>query len=166
MRVLLVAVVLAWGIAAGLGVVAFSGFLPAGDAGPTGQTGIPGESVKGEQGDPGVIGAKGPTGNAGANAAKPVDPCSLPNLCGDNGEGMMCNPDTGQSYIPDDPRQYCDSNGHLTSVPTAGYQCRVGDETRFQVCAGHKQWVDEQVEYMNCLNNGGTWDVVNQRCKG
>jgi hypothetical protein len=48
--------------------------------------------------------------------------------------------------------------------PTYGYQCRDGDEAKYQVCAGHKAWVDGQVEFTNCLESGGTWDIENQRC--
>lgn len=48
--------------------------------------------------------------------------------------------------------------------PTAGYQCRDGDEKLYEVCAGHKAWVDGQVEYANCLDGGGTWNVALQRC--
>jgi hypothetical protein len=46
--------------------------------------------------------------------------------------------------------------------PTYGYQCRDGDEAKYQVCAGHKAWVDGQVEFTNCLDSGGTWD--NEQC--
>lgn len=48
--------------------------------------------------------------------------------------------------------------------PQYGYQCRDGDETKYEVCAGHKAWVDGQLEYANCLAGGGTWDVDTQRC--
>jgi hypothetical protein len=49
--------------------------------------------------------------------------------------------------------------------PQFGYQCRDGDERKYDVCAGHKAWVDGQREFTDCLNGGGTWDVANQRCK-
>lgn len=50
------------------------------------------------------------------------------------------------------------------SAPTAGYQCRDGDEKHYEVCAGHKEWVDGQVEFAECHDNGGTWSVRGQRC--
>ncbi|MDT7800147.1 MAG: hypothetical protein QOI78_3580 [Actinomycetota bacterium] len=49
-------------------------------------------------------------------------------------------------------------------APQYGYQCRDGDETKYEVCAGHKAWVDGQLELTNCLDGGGTWDVDTQRC--
>ncbi|MEU0794381.1 hypothetical protein ABZ342_30350 [Amycolatopsis sp. NPDC005961] len=49
--------------------------------------------------------------------------------------------------------------------PQFGYQCRDGDETKYDVCAGHKAWVDGQREFTDCLDGGGTWDIENQRCK-
>jgi hypothetical protein len=49
--------------------------------------------------------------------------------------------------------------------PQFGYQCRDGDETKYEVCAGHKAWVDGQREFTDCLDHGGTWDIENQRCK-
>lgn len=49
--------------------------------------------------------------------------------------------------------------------PQFGYQCRDGDETKYDVCAGHKAWVDGQLEFTDCLDSGGTWDIENQRCK-
>ncbi|MFJ7214857.1 hypothetical protein [Amycolatopsis sp. NPDC098790] len=48
--------------------------------------------------------------------------------------------------------------------PQYGYQCRDGDETKFEVCAGHKAWIDGQREFTDCLNGGGTWDIDTQRC--
>lgn len=48
--------------------------------------------------------------------------------------------------------------------PQYGYQCRDGDETKYDVCAGHKAWVDGQREFTDCLDGGGTWDVDTQRC--
>jgi hypothetical protein len=48
--------------------------------------------------------------------------------------------------------------------PRYGYQCRDGDEVKYDVCAGHKAWVDGQREFTDCLDGGGTWDEVNQRC--
>lgn len=48
--------------------------------------------------------------------------------------------------------------------PQYGYQCRDGDETKYEVCAGHKAWVDGQREFTDCLDGGGTWDVDTQRC--
>ncbi|GHF56017.1 hypothetical protein GCM10017566_31410 [Amycolatopsis bartoniae] len=50
------------------------------------------------------------------------------------------------------------------AAPRYGYQCRDGDEKLYSVCAGHKEWVDGQLEYTNCLSGGGTWDVKTQRC--
>ncbi|WP_162788786.1 hypothetical protein [Amycolatopsis albispora] len=50
-------------------------------------------------------------------------------------------------------------------APTAGYQCRDGDEERHEVCAEHKRWVDGQVEFTNCLDSGGVWDEEAQRCE-
>lgn len=49
--------------------------------------------------------------------------------------------------------------------PQFGYQCRDGDESKYDVCAGHKAWVDGQREFTDCLNGGGTWDIDTQRCK-
>ncbi|WP_091508012.1 MULTISPECIES: hypothetical protein [Amycolatopsis] len=49
-------------------------------------------------------------------------------------------------------------------APQYGYQCRDGDEKLYSVCAGHKQWVEGQLEYTNCLDSGGTWDIDAQRC--
>ena len=48
--------------------------------------------------------------------------------------------------------------------PQYGYQCRDGDELKYDVCAGHKAWVDGQREFTDCLDGGGTWDQVAQRC--
>ncbi|HVW44078.1 MAG TPA: hypothetical protein VHC18_22280 [Amycolatopsis sp.] len=48
--------------------------------------------------------------------------------------------------------------------PTAGYQCRDGDEKLYEVCAGHKAWIDGQLECTNCLDSGGTWNIELQRC--
>jgi hypothetical protein len=48
--------------------------------------------------------------------------------------------------------------------PQFGYQCRDGDELKYDVCAGHKAWVDGQREFTDCVAGGGTWDVANQRC--
>lgn len=48
--------------------------------------------------------------------------------------------------------------------PQYGYQCRDGDEVKYEVCAGHKAWVDGQREFTDCLAGGGTWDVGTQRC--
>ncbi len=48
--------------------------------------------------------------------------------------------------------------------PQYGYQCRDGDETKYEVCAGHKAWVDGQREFTDCLDGGGTWDIDTQRC--
>ena len=48
--------------------------------------------------------------------------------------------------------------------PQYGYQCREGDELKYKVCAGHKAWIDGQLEFTNCLSNGGTWDIGRQRC--
>jgi len=45
-----------------------------------------------------------------------------------------------------------------------GYQCRDGDETKYQVCAEHKAWVDGQLEFTNCTSTGGTWSDEEQRC--
>ncbi len=49
-------------------------------------------------------------------------------------------------------------------APQYGYQCRDGDEAKYQVCAGHKAWVDGQLEFTGCLDGGGTWDADTQRC--
>lgn len=59
-----------------------------------------------------------------------------------------------QTSAPQEPR----------TAPTAGYQCRDGDEALYPVCAGHKAWVDGQVEVANCQNSGGTWDIASQSC--
>ncbi|SDZ30609.1 hypothetical protein SAMN05421504_11291 [Amycolatopsis xylanica] len=48
--------------------------------------------------------------------------------------------------------------------PMFGYQCRDGDEKKYEVCAGHKAWVDGQLEFANCLSSGGTWDIERQVC--
>jgi hypothetical protein len=48
--------------------------------------------------------------------------------------------------------------------PQFGYQCRDGDEVKYPVCAGHKEWVDGQREFTDCLAGGGTWDQATQRC--
>jgi len=48
--------------------------------------------------------------------------------------------------------------------PQYGYQCRDGDELKYDVCAGHQAWVDGQREFTDCLTGGGTWDVDTQRC--
>ncbi|WP_328615788.1 hypothetical protein OHS18_02775 [Amycolatopsis sp. NBC_00355] len=48
-------------------------------------------------------------------------------------------------------------------APQYGYQCRDGDEAKYEVCAGHKAWVDGQREFTDCLDGGGTWDVDTQR---
>ncbi|MFI5585658.1 hypothetical protein ACIA5G_11535 [Amycolatopsis sp. NPDC051758] len=48
--------------------------------------------------------------------------------------------------------------------PQYGYQCRDGDELKYDVCAGHKAWVDGQREFTDCLDGGGTWDQAAQRC--
>ncbi|HEY3469723.1 MAG TPA: hypothetical protein VGL47_31650 [Amycolatopsis sp.] len=48
--------------------------------------------------------------------------------------------------------------------PQYGYQCRDGDELKYEVCAGHKAWVDGQREFTDCLTGGGTWDEATQRC--
>ncbi|GAB2977991.1 hypothetical protein LWP59_38915 [Amycolatopsis acidiphila] len=48
--------------------------------------------------------------------------------------------------------------------PQYGYQCRDGDEKLYSICAGHKAWVDGQLELTNCLDSGGTWDIEHQRC--
>ena len=50
-------------------------------------------------------------------------------------------------------------------IPTAGYQCRPGDEKLFEVCASHKAWVDGQVESANCMKSGKTWDIATQKCR-
>jgi cytoskeletal protein RodZ len=50
-------------------------------------------------------------------------------------------------------------------IPTAGYQCRPGDEKLFEVCASHKAWVDGQVESANCMKSGRTWDIAAQKCR-
>lgn len=50
------------------------------------------------------------------------------------------------------------------SAPTAGYQCRPGDNAVYEVCAGHKEWVDGQREYADCQNGGGTWNIARQEC--
>lgn len=49
-------------------------------------------------------------------------------------------------------------------APQYGYQCRDGDEAEYEVCAGHKAWVDGQLEFTGCLDGGGTWDTDTQRC--
>jgi hypothetical protein len=49
-------------------------------------------------------------------------------------------------------------------APQYGYQCRDGDEVKYDVCAGHKAWVDGQREFTDCLDGGGTWDADTQRC--
>lgn len=48
--------------------------------------------------------------------------------------------------------------------PKYGYQCRTGDERKYAICAAHDDWVDGQVEFDNCMSNGGTWDVDKQKC--
>jgi hypothetical protein len=48
--------------------------------------------------------------------------------------------------------------------PQYGYQRRDGDEKLYSVCAGHKSWVDGQLEFTNCLDSGGTWNIEHQRC--
>ena len=48
--------------------------------------------------------------------------------------------------------------------PKYGYQCRPGDAERYDVCAGHKAWVEGQREYANCLDSGGTWDIPSRSC--
>lgn len=49
--------------------------------------------------------------------------------------------------------------------PQFGYQCRDGDEAKYEVCAGHKAWVDGQREFTECLDSGGTWDTATDRCQ-
>ncbi|WIX99260.1 hypothetical protein QRX60_35140 [Amycolatopsis mongoliensis] len=49
--------------------------------------------------------------------------------------------------------------------PRFGYQCRDGDERKYDVCAGHRAWVDGQREFTGCLDSGGNWDIENQRCE-
>lgn len=48
--------------------------------------------------------------------------------------------------------------------PTAGSQCRPGDEKRYRVCAEHKAIVGGQVEFNNCIKSGGKWDIPTQSC--
>jgi len=48
--------------------------------------------------------------------------------------------------------------------PRYGYECRDGDELKYDICAGHKAWVDGQREFAECLSGGGTWDEATQRC--
>lgn len=48
--------------------------------------------------------------------------------------------------------------------PRYGYECRDGDELKYDICASHKAWVDGQREFADCLSGGGTWDEVTQRC--
>ncbi|WP_236790579.1 hypothetical protein [Amycolatopsis sp. GM8] len=50
------------------------------------------------------------------------------------------------------------------AAPQYGYQCRDGDDKVYSVCAGHKAWVDGQLDYANCLDSGGTWNIERQRC--
>jgi hypothetical protein len=52
----------------------------------------------------------------------------------------------------------------VRKAPQYGYQCRDGDEVKYEVCAGHKAWVDGQREFTDCLDGGGTWDIDTQRC--
>ncbi len=56
------------------------------------------------------------------------------------------------------------NNGTHRTAPTIGADCRPGDEKDYRVCAGHKAWVDGQLEYANCLDSGGSWDIPDQSC--
>jgi hypothetical protein len=49
-------------------------------------------------------------------------------------------------------------------APKYGYQCRAGDEKKYAICAGHDDWVNGQLEYMDCLDGGGTWNADQQVC--
>jgi hypothetical protein len=49
-------------------------------------------------------------------------------------------------------------------APTAGYQCRDGDEELYPVCASHKAWVDGQRESA-CISAGRTWDIPTRECR-
>lgn len=67
-----------------------------------------------------------------------VDPCEQTGTCGESGEGMP--------------------------EPTAGYQCWEGAEEIYDVCRQHKEWVDGQVEYAECIDAGGSWNIARQTC--
>ncbi|WP_199431667.1 hypothetical protein [Qaidamihabitans albus] len=49
-------------------------------------------------------------------------------------------------------------------TPTAGYQCIEGDEDIYEVCAAHEAWVAGQVEFAECTNSGGDWNIPLQEC--
>lgn len=48
--------------------------------------------------------------------------------------------------------------------PKYGYQCGPGDAERYDVCAGHKAWVEGQREFTECKGSGGTWEIPSQSC--
>lgn len=50
-------------------------------------------------------------------------------------------------------------------IPQYGYQCMPGDEKLFDVCAGHKAWIDGQIEFDDCITSGRTWDIAAQKCR-
>ena len=53
----------------------------------------------------------------------------------------------------------------VRQAPQYGYQCMPGDEKHYSVCAGHKAWIDGQIEYDNCINSGRSWDIAAQKCR-
>lgn len=79
---------------------------------------------------------------------------------------------TGKAVVSTRPTAVDEASGeHATAphterrhAPSYGAQCMPGDEQHYSVCAGHKRWVDGQVEYANCLHSGGHWDVASQSC--
>ena len=45
----------------------------------------------------------------------------------------------------------CVSEPPNRPIPQYGYQCMPGDEKLFEVCAGHKAWIDGQKAHGDCI---------------
>lgn len=79
--------------------------------------------------------------------------------------GQPTSESTGPGPTPEPANEVPEPSETTRTPPTAGYQCLEGDEKIYDVCAGHKAWTEGQIEYAECIDSGGVWDVPSQTCE-
>lgn len=66
-------------------------------------------------------------------------------------------------YVAPVIRHYVAPAPPVHHIPQSGAECGPGD-SGYAVCQSHDAWVGGQVDYMNCINSGHTWNVARQVC--
>jgi len=60
--------------------------------------------------------------------------------------------------------QECVNEPPNRPIPQYGYQCMPGDEKLFEVCAGHKAWIDRTPKPEAGCMFSAAWLTVEPRC--